>query len=409
MNLDVQVGARARTWRLLQAESYLRWLGEKPWAARGGVLGLRIPRHLQQSVLDALRDAVPAIERDGPIWEAIDARDGQLQAALRRWLVSSVASVRELVSEMASLCNATPRLLVVNVAKQSLSSCLNEARQLVDVAQKIPERCALSFLLLSDEAGESTASMCGAWPEVSTRSNSEDLLWSEYLHERVAWHAGGDLEIVCEVAEELGEPRLHDEVSLERILEADAVRRWGAIDNQIRSALASRLDVLGNHLQLRHSEFAPGASRRQRPVPWLAHALLRVVPQHVAWRQLRAAYACQTLSMRVLGRCIDLEARVCDGLQVALATATPPDGVQGHFDCYSLEHRFSLVPLMPPNAPRPRDLWDVAGFGAVIMHSAASSRAKLHRLRALRNHLAHGGPAGWRALLEIEALERELG
>jgi len=413
MKLDLSICGHARQWRCVGAARVDRWLAGGPWSEQGGVLLVRTPSSEIEVVLEGLERSFKATAGPRARWARawFEGAPPCFGEALRAWSDLSGASRRELASSLCEQAELAPSLYVFVLPEgASPSAWVDDAQQFVEISTKSRSMVPLVFLLASTAPGDGDR-LDIAWPIDLGGSRSRHALWADYLHERVAWHAAGVVDMAMQVAQRLRMGvQQGDEGLLERRLDEDAAERWASVGGVVRGELAGSLTSLARHPSLRVPQGLPGTGGEGRPAAWVARALLRENPSHPMRRQLRAALACRPLAMRLLGRCMDMEARVLDALLEQPVCSPAPEEAQHQFrriwrESGSLERR-----VTPPGSPLPDEPWELAGLGALV-HATGVARWPVdlvHDLRRLRNVLAHGRAVGWAAVLMVERLDSRL-
>ena len=268
-----------------------------------------------------------------------------------------------------------------------------------------------AYVVISVDASFSTADafdLRQAWPRPRQRQRIRSDEWTTYVHERVAWHTGGDLSHVDALGPAMEALSPDDDNNLGHILRADARRRWGLLDEALRTDLGASLRPLGAHPGLLAVGLAPGRGPNA-PVGWLASELLVQFPRHPSRELLRAAEACRPLAMRVLGRVMDLEALVRDALLPQLTDQAPPADAVRQFHRFHDGSATLERELQPPETTRPVDPWQVAGLAAYTYALKLDGHGSpVGRLRRFRNALAHGSSLGWRGLQCFARIEQDV-
>jgi hypothetical protein len=119
------------------------------------------------------------------------------------------------------------------------------------------------------------------------------------------------------------------------------------------------------------------------------------------------------MAMRLLGRCIDLEARIKD-LAVDHLVANvkiPPDLERETLEAFERLHgrrRGIESALVPPGHPLPDQPWEMASLGTIEVFARELVPRVASEVRWVRNALAHGSPVGWGAYNLVERLESAL-
>ena len=338
--------------------------------------------------------------------------DASFSQSLSTWMAIETTNKRVLCEALVRISNSQPRLLTVHVGPDvSAALWLEKCRRVLDIYTKIAEYPAVAVLVIGTysalPAGTIRADV--AWP-VGGVGLSVGERWSAYMHERVAWHAGGSLDVVADLTTVLHSITCGDDNALEDALDSHARQAVEELDSALLQRLQRDLaPVLNNPaLCVPLGLVGPnlgGAS----PNPWLARGLLLVEPNHPRRRSLRSLQTCRPLANRLLGRCMDLEQDVRDQLLAVTPSHPPSDRAQAHI------HRLKTDPHHPDNELTPRgrapfqEPWDVVDFNSIVgLENEPRRRDQLHRLRMTRNALAHGVEVGWKALALVNEIASKL-
>jgi hypothetical protein len=332
--------------------------------------------------------------------------------SLWRWLGLPAGSQRNLAEQLAKLTCARPRLLIASPVPATFATWIDELRIIVDLHQKLPSPGAIAFLVVvrdPDAPGDACRLDVG-WPAEATAVYDDDDRWSAYLHERVAWHSGGDIERAIDVGAALPPLMRGDDQVLEAALNEHAAALFARLPKEMQEQLGESLDQVRYNPSLRLGIGLSGAeARSHRPAPWLARALLNRDRSHPQKRFLSSLSGCRPLANRLLGRCMDLEQRIRDHV-LATPPWRPPSTPSKRLetlrqDSSAVEHR-----LTPLGRVASLDEWDAASLNEVIGLSPddRSTKDGMHELRYVRNALAHGTAVGWNALAIVDRLEDAL-
>jgi hypothetical protein len=154
----------------------------------------------------------------------------------------------------------------------------------------------------------------------------------------------------------------------------------------------------------------PGGVAHLSPVPWAARAfaLEHKVPAHME-TLLRGCMICAPVAKEVVSRCLDLEAyvRAWHGSDLVGPFPEPATEQLASFERRSpqvIESRF-----YPANSPAAVlvDATAFMTFGEFLaqLQPKGGRKDALHRLRRLRNSVAHGDYVSWESLKLLEELE----
>jgi hypothetical protein len=315
----------------------------------------------------------------------------------------------ESVSELADAARLESLIFLVFAHDAAFAPLALAMERLIDTAAKAEGGGGVAVVLVHPEAtGANSGDLRFAWPDESQRwPSAVAARWVRYLHLRVAWHCGGDLDHVDELGAKIRTTPAEDDRALELALNADADERWRRLPSEVL-ALA-RIDASSAAARLHALQpTTPFAGRCVAPAGWFARAVLRENPAHSQRAWLRGGLNCQPLVTRVLGRCLELEAWARAELPPPLGPA-PEDAVV----LFERFHRNSELErrVIPPDPLHlPRDPWEVSSLGSVLVNVSPTGDLAhgLHSLRRLRNVLAHGGGLGWGVFQTLTAIETTL-
>lgn len=416
MNVPVLMGGFSRRWRTMEGDRISDWVRAGPWFQGGNVLVVRAA--LGQ--VPAVRDLVAAEVRGSAQWgEVVRVHDLDPSAsasgfavALATWMNIEAPNLRVLGEALGQVTDRNPRLFIACLAADvTPAPWLQEARRTLDVYVKTTDQPGAALLVLETAPLPSAGSLRVdlAWPVPGVGAGASER-WSAYLHERVAWHSGGDLDCVAEVAELLDSIEVGDDLCLEDALDGHARRKVLELDSRLRARLAVDLVPALNDPRLCLTLGLQGPEiATLRPAPWLARGLLLMVPNHPRRRFLASLRTCRPLANRLLGRCMDLEQDARDRLLAAAPGWPAAEKARGQLQRLAIERDHPEHILAPRGRSVPRDAWDVADFNDVIaLECDGSLRDSLHLLRKARNALAHGSEVGWSGLLLVERIAGEL-
>lgn len=420
MPLPVRLGGVTWPWQLDGDRAVGDWLSRRPWLGAGGLLIAQAPSH-DEGTVDALRreifaaDArvseVRVIVLSGPAERSLTELVGE-------WLCAETRREREVILSLADDLDVRPAVFVLDARPcDGVSPWADQAAAMLDMAAKLGAERLPSFVVLH---GREQAPLRGSyrldrgWPVGLARSlldESEDSLWTRYVHLRFAWECGGVIEDGRDCAALAGDMPLRDDDELERVLNRFATVKFHLLPEGEREAWLAFASAPGRgstDLTLfGHREVVEG---RLTPVPWVARALLVLgAAQGSKLRALRTEINCRPLIEQVLNRCFAVEASLRGRLPECLPD--PPADLQTRYDQYRA--RGAMGPylaseLYPETHPSPpRDGWDFASIGQVTSHLPSKEAAEwklFRRVGDLRNVVAHGHYIGWRGLREARAI-----
>ena len=415
MNLRVDVGGNSRWWRLLESERLSAWLQGRPWNGQGVVLAFELADAYEDEILDGLEGDVRRVERDEEVVVRV-LRASALDAtsALRDEMGIETGSRRDLAERLAASASRDPNLwILIPPSGAPVASWVDELQQVVDVHAKLPCPGRVAFLVTarSEHAIADRVRMDLAWPEHTYSVEKIRDRWTAYVHERLAWHAGGSLSIVASFASRVRSIPTGQDIALEDALDAHALELLDTHDASLVKRLSRDVSSVRYDPQLMMPLGMTGHDARvARPVPWLARGLLFRYREHPQRRFLRSVRICRPLASRLFDRCMDAEQRIRDRLlarapQVQLSEQVGAHVARVERDKDAIEHQ-----LTPRGQAELEGGWEAATLADLIDASdlTPSQRTDMHKLRLTRNALAHGSPVGWKAILIVDDLEGRL-
>jgi hypothetical protein len=394
------------------------WLRTEPWDSAGRPLVVRGAAGEALDVPGGLRSDLRAMGMEAD-WPSIGVVASQYcgsdwVAGLADWMGIPVENRRQLAEAFGRLASHTPYLVVLELgASASAAAWKENAEALTDLCRKleVPARVAFVIVTTAGDLAAGTERLDLAWPVDAVRCHDTRERWFGYVHERVAWHVGGRLDLAFELEPRLEGLRVENEHGLERALDEHAAGCLAKQPPALVQELARSLAAVQHASALQMSPGLAGADARfPRIAPWLARALLSRCPAHPARRQLSSAVVCRPIAGRLLSRCMDLEQRVVDVAAPHIVPNQLSQEVQHAFlrlteDRKAIEHR--LAPRGNREVEGPLELatlgevLTLVGGGNLPMDAA-------HTLRRVRNALAHGSPVGWEAFRILDHIEQEL-
>ena len=410
MSIELVVGAWTQRWMSLGLSDLSLWLRGRPWSNQGSLHVARAPTGIPGHARTIIEQELRALY-GGDVWLVeLDSSNGSsLERQIRDWSGVEPHSIRDLAEALRPICELQARLFLVALPpERPFEGWLDEARGFLDRLSKAGPGAVIGVLVLPGAGGYNSTRLELAWPLLEVRTSTFSP-WGTYLHERIAWHAGGDIDTAEEVAETVPVIQAGQDMALEKALDHHSQRRMARLPTGIRDMARVDAVAAAASADLLLHPMIPGAGSLPRPVPWLARAALLARPDHPQRSLLHATIACRPLTARLLGRLIDLEGHLRDQLTRTARLPRPSDDLERRF--YQAIAPHSVDRLLDPLSRRPMDSpWDFAGYGDLLdLLRAGDSRSRaLIEARLLRNALAHGSAASWDAIQKVEDLEGRL-
>lgn len=431
MRLRLPLAGKALSWRFTALEQLESWLGQQPWLGRGGALALRVsgPRQAQWLLgpIDAAIRAADAGASNVIVRVASPAPSFDLGDVLRDALELDVdPGSRPSLERLARLAQAQPFVVLVDATASDAAAArrLSDGlQQVMDAAAKLTPGAALTALVMHHGplwAGGAELPLDGGEPceaLLDTVFERDIDLWRAYIHFRLAWEAAGstDLALLWGEALEASSLGFGDDDHLEKLLSELALRAYRDISEEQReladvcmvtpSEAVSSKELSRQALERRCLWTRCGVTR---VVPWLARVGLMGSPTPALRAQLRWCLVCAPIRQELLSGCLDIEsaARASHWRE----HGDPPAEARGDWEAFKLGDPSKGAQFYPPSSPARPDgpfaFVDLGAFLAGARLGAVSSA--LHRLRVLRNHLAHGHQASWACVREFAGLRMSL-
>jgi hypothetical protein len=410
VRLDVTIAGQTRRWCLHGMDAASDWFSRVPWLDFQGPLIVSSPFGREDELLETFAAEMRRSNGVDASLTRVTARDNVLDSFVV-WMEMEAVSPRQ-VAVGISQCVERCRRVFAFSPRSNLERWVDDSRQLLETAQKVPDGLAFGIVLfMPPEARETlTVRLDVGWPARAQGAMGPDSDWVDWLHEQVAWHAGGLLD-ACERTGSFlnGIPPRRPEL-VEQALDDHADRAFDQLGATQREALAKSVAVVNQMPNLTLPSGIGGVVlSTDTPVPWLARALLRRVPGHPERQYLRSITTCVPRSMRLLGRCQLLEHRCRDRLVRVGLDGEPSE--QASILLRASRGAAEGDGVNEGNHTHGRDsAWEFEEFAQLIKLGRISKaeRRDMDELRRLRNHLAHGQPVRWDAERVLAGIERNL-
>jgi len=327
---------------------------------------------------------------------------GDLSQSVTRWLNVQIPDRRALASTLGKDLAYRPAVLICTVTAGAAMKAIEDAEQLRELVVKMDAVRGPVFVIVHSRASGIIRGGLLAdrgWPvglgDAVVTSNQRDA-WQQYLHLRIAWESGGNIDTAIACNDTFPALQLGDDERCEQAFNVFASGQFARLTADERRSWRIWYSDARQHRIDFHA----------RAAPWIARALLLDGVPAALQRVLRAELNCRPLVGQLLNSCLELEARLrfqigewgdrCDDdtAHAALARFTDPHS-------HSLER--SLYPKAHP-AP-PQDVWDFISLGSLLrildMHAP--------ELLILRNSLSHGHYANWHAVTLLRTALVRLG
>lgn len=424
--LRVRLAGSEAVWYPAASEQLVGWVETAPWDAAGGA---RVVRVSGPAGWQAIVDAVGTIVRGLDSGAGVRLRTGQVAGAgAPQDLVASVLGGATGLSTRDWL-TATGRALAVDrcvVALDAIGAPAGEAQRLRSTLDEIGAtlRKFRSDAVLTVLIGSDDASGPQAWPldvalpeHADLAVRTETARWSHYLHQRLAWESGGNIDRARRWEAAMAEARLGfgDDEAFEHLTNEWATDVWKRTDAADRDAVTTFVIALrrdegtGARAALQRKRLVWDPSGVPQLVPWVARAMLREGPTP-ARRWARSSLVCGLLRKELLQRCLEAEGLARGLLLGTLQKFGRPEDEEV-MRAFARGEPRSGREWYPSGCPGvPGDVWDIASFHDVLSAAAIAPDLKdtLHDLRRLRNALAHGHYVSWAMVSAMGVIERKM-
>lgn len=306
-----------------------------------------------------------------------------------------------------------PHLCFVPPLSEAGPTLRGDVEAFVELVRKLDPLAKLTVMLFDTPTrplGGRCLDFVDGWPSVNSDliTAPEMRLWPVYLHQRIAWEAGGSIfrSKVIEQAVAAAGVSTGDDTGFEAVLDAQAGRL-------VEDTQAAEFDTTVTRLMageqcdeaVRSAFWQPSHGTGLLPRPWFARAMLQKNLNHPYAEFLRNAIVCLPMAQELLAACSLMETKV----RARIRLPPQPDPESPCVDAWqrslkpgSVER--SLFPAAGPSVPT--SAWEFASFGEYLTNQVVKSATTrwYHELRILRNHLAHGHHVGWNAVKMTKSL-----
>ena len=425
--MAVEIAGHRDNWQYWGARGLEEWLETAPWVNGGGVRCIHVATVSDRDLLvdiierqvlaiDRRQSSVRLVEMDcastSQLVEDVHIELGLEGSALGGAAVDGIASaLRHL-----PLVIATPRL-----ESARFESARRAVGQLVDHLARRDRPGALCVLIFGCNVG------CGDWmtddlshglpaglDAFSLKSRSY-LLWSAYLHYRLAWESGGQRELATSWSHGSVRLGLGADDDFEGHLNACAQAQWDSLREDTRDGVRQWCAKYVRGIRAGRGEMkelvrdgllwrpTPGSVVRLKA--WVARGMLLERSEPRGRDMLRASLVCLPLARALLERCFDLEAsfrcsRENEGRRGSTRATETVEELTVLRDAF-MNGGHPIRQLYPRDSPAmPMSLVSFSSVGQ-LRHLLGWSRREataLYRLATLRNALAHGHYVSWRML-----------
>lgn len=402
MPVDVALAGLSWPWLLHCDRDLEAWARSTPWLHEGSTIAVACRADS--------RDCTALVRRSVFQWDAgrSDVRlveleaTGDLLQSVTRWLNVQIPDRRALASTLGEDLAYRPAVLICRVTTGAAMKAVEDAEELRELVMKLDAVRGPVFVIVHPRVSGIVRGGLVAdrgWPvglgDAVLTSDPREA-WQQYLHLRIAWESGGNIDTAIACNDVFPALQLGDDDGCEQAFNAFAGEQFaGLTADERRSWRTWYSDARQRRVDL-----------RERAAPWIARALLLAGVPAAVRRVLRAELTCRPLVGHLLNSCFEIEARLrfqigergdrCDDdtAHAAFARFADPSS-------HSLER--SLYPEAHP-AP-PQDVWDFISLGSLLRMIDTHAP----ELLILRNSLSHGHYANWHAVTLLRTVSARLG
>lgn len=418
MRIVVRLAGATLSWRFKDSDRLGSWIDSRPWLGRSTVSVIRVAdQEAADCLFAAVSDAVTAADRGATgvscsLLDSSEAAAGGFKAAVAIYFgLSPTRTDLDLAAIIGREAASRPTIWLVPQLRCERSRIIDETDQFLDLVSKIVPTSRLN-VIYTDTPHFPLTGRCFDLVVGSPVSGgdlltiSEAILWPHYVHRRIAWEAGGNLSHAQRIAAAVESASIGegDDETLETVMNREAARGYSQLSSNEQAQILEGVRacvVIDNQKQITirdkfwHPEQLPGATT----IPWVARALLQLNPKRQFADFLRAAMLCLPISQELLVSCFLIETHIRSRVRVPI---DPPEFASCHAKWNDFLAGGSLYSqLCPSSCPAaPTGPWAFASLGEILAHeiSKPSGNDWRHRVRELRNHLAHGHHVGWEAI-----------
>jgi hypothetical protein len=414
VQLAVNLGGASLPWRFLETATFEGWLDQRHWADQGSIVVVRTSGRQHAAAMLAQLDRLLSGKLYVRIGDIAADDHPDFPAVSSIFEIAAAMSKREALLRCSEELSQRPALVLIDASDlrsevtRRLAESLEYAR---DACNKLRNSAALTVLMVTRDTGELGASIDlrqGA-PVLDigwASSAIQDDVWPRYAHVRVAWEAGGSVDHALAIHAHVSSVRTGRDDDFEQALNHAADELWEALDSGERAALLGSLatGVEGNAPV--GTTWRPLALAHQRPVPWVARALLRQGPPARAIPVLWASLVCTPIAQSVMTRCLDLEAFA--RARFHAREDAPPEKNKSDCKAFSAGHHSdrkfypAASPILEHVGP-----WSFASLGEFaygLPRHRADTRA-IKDLVTLRNSVMHGHYVSYATLDALQRIE----
>ena len=454
MLIDSLTIQRRIIWQFPGLGALHAWSARQPWSQGDEAAIMRVPPRVDPGpMVDAARQLI-ASYLDGPLVAITDSRkiwpDKARQAHPKEWIRHTIGfeigwdqfpdtyQFRECIA--ASL-REQPRLFIV---ESRTAEDVAEIQRLSEWCSKLPSPVAFACLtwttapvypgidgavVIDARAGTPLESLSNLWSAQFDRD-----AFAVFLLYRIAWEAGGQLDIVSHYERRLSHLIDHsaDDTGIEAVFADVAAEVLGPSYQDINELLeflerqwtggnADTLEAESRRLVDLGLLWRPAGVGDPMIPGWLARQIAPRLPHRRGPWALRRYLHCLPLTAAISERCIQLELTLREKLFPNLGPCSIPNALEyiAHWHEGKDRMRFTIYPPAHPARPKgnegelERDAWLFADLGdaqkaAAQLRPRQNSSDVIAALTLIRNATAHGHPPSWAQIRGLRRLGNQI-
>lgn len=445
MKVVIDCGGVAATWALPDAEKFEEWIRGNGWITNGGVHYLKLPgqRFFSRFAESARQMIVGRLSARHQVSidlfslsTAADANSGLEQHILNRLGTNQNSSAYDRLLEASQAFEATPHAFLIGAKDDETSSIYDQAIDFADRIDKVGcRRIPLLLIFASHDPGilKPYCDLTRGYPEelrLCDPEKDDKTVWNRYIHQRIAWEAGGGLFNAEEWEKKFQFSKLpfNQDDSLEQRLNSAATEEFNSLDVETRRTLREFFDEkfdVGSEA----SKFDWGAYNRLKEFglisvlpglhawmvkPWVARALIQMGASGSARVFLGGCLTCMPIANELLSQCFALEVRERTNCNRCLQNEDlASNDAKELFARYRRGEDNSEASFYPADCPvAPNSVWQFASFGEIIRLAKNNTEQKRydarHLLRRVRNAISHGHYVSWSLVSAVRSLLNSL-
>ena len=418
MLLSVSIGGYNAPWKFSGSKAFETWIAELPWLRSGGLCVIHTDgAAMSDDLYSAVSHSIRAVHHDeGPLMIRrvfSDRSESPLGAILSELEIDHSLGPFEAKAPLLAGLRDRKAVFVLEETEALESAVWDEFVATLEHFSKSSPPIPLCVVVFDSRKVVYSQPVCDFSKgrpahEVLTGDaiQGEGLMWSAYLHQRIAWEAGGSLSYAKQLSSNCSSIVVGDDESLESLLTQVAVdegkhqRISVELISYLDSMKGSRSAATANSYILLEKDllWRPLGGQSLRIVPWASRYLLTLSTANPKWVwSLRNNLICGPLASEILVVCLHAESQIRTDLH----------GLGNRHDCGDAEisqnrflHgcddyvRYPKAHPAPPN--RPEDIWAFASLGETLRACPPQSRNHANQaVQHLRNCVSHGHYVAW--------------